>query len=152
LDLLRQSLAKFSARLIWVHVFGATLIITVPALSSPVLQDGAASSAPAGRRIVPASAMASSCLTMVSPHFPPQAQAHGAQTVVLKVVVRHTGAVNPIHIVSGNSSLEPEAMDAVRLWRYRPYMADGQPIDVMTTVRVDFIPGKQGGLVSHPVH
>lgn len=94
--------------------------------------------------------MASSCLTMVSPRFPLQAQARGAQVVVLQVVVRHTGAVNPIHIVSGDSSLEAEAMDAVRLWRFRPYMADGQPIDVMTNVRVDFIPGKQGGLVSHP--
>ena len=96
--------------------------------------------------------MASSCLTMVSPRFPLEAQAHGAQTVVLKVVVRHTGAVNPILIVSGDPSLEAEAMDAVRLWRYRPYTVDGQPIDVMTNVRVDFIPGKQGGLVSHPGH
>ena len=149
MDLLRRSLAKFSRGLVWVHVFAAALIITAPALSSPLLQAGAAS-APAGRKVVPASTMASSCLTMVSPRFPPQAQAQGAQAVVLKVVVRHTGAVNPIHIVSGNPSLEPEAMDAVRLWRYRPYVADGQPIDVMTTVRVDFIPGKQGGLVSHP--
>jgi protein TonB len=132
-----------------VRVFAAILIIMVPALSSSALQDGAAS-APAGRKVVPASTMASSCLTMVSPRFPLQAQARGAQTVVLKVVVRHTGAVNPIHIVSGDSSLEPEAMDAVRLWRYRPYTVDGQPIDVMTTVRVDFVPGKQGGLVSHP--
>lgn len=149
MKLLRHCLAKFNHRLVWVHVFAATLIITVPALSSPVLQDGAAS-APAGRKVVPASTMASSCLTMVSPRFPLQAQAHGAQSIVLKVVIRHTGAVNPLHIVSGDSSLESEAMDAVRLWRYRPYMANGQPIDVMTTVRVDFIPGKLAGLVSHP--
>jgi protein TonB len=148
LKLLNRSLAKFNQRLVWVHVFAA-LVITIPALSSPVLQDGAASP-PAGRRVVPERAMASSCLTMVSPRFPLQAQARGAQVVVLQVVVRHTGAVNPIHIVSGDSSLEAEAMDAVRLWRFRPYMADGQPIDVMTNVRVDFIPGKQGGLVSHP--
>jgi protein TonB len=132
-----------------VRVFAASLIITVPALSSPVFQDGTAL-APAGRKIVPEATMASSCLTMVSPRFPLQAQAQGAQAVVLKVVIRHTGAVNPIHIVSGNPSLEPEAMDAVRLWRYRPYLANGQPIDVITTVRVAFIPGKQGGLVSHP--
>jgi periplasmic protein TonB len=131
-------------------VFAATLMITVPALSSPIyLQDGTAS-APAGRRIVPAATMASFCLTMVSPRFPLQAQAQGAQTVVLQVVVRHTGVVNPIHIVSGNPALEAEAMNAVRLWRYRPYLVDGQPIDVMTNVRVDFIPGKLSGLVSHP--
>jgi TonB family protein len=151
LDLLRRSLAKFSSGLVWVHFCAAALIIMVPAFSSPLPQDGAAA-APAGRKIVPASTMASFCLTMVSPNFPMQAQAQGAQVVILKVVVRHTGAVNPIHIVSGNPSLEPEAMDAVRLWRYRPYTADGQPIDVMTTVRVDFIPGKLGGLVSHPAH
>lgn len=131
-------------------MFAATLMITVPALSSPIyLQDGTAS-APAGRRIVPAATMASFCLTMVSPRFPLQAQAQGAQTVVLQVVVRHTGVVNPIHIVSGNPALEAEAMNAVRLWRYRPYLVDGQPIDVMTNVRVDFIPGKLSGLVSHP--
>jgi periplasmic protein TonB len=94
--------------------------------------------------------MASFCLTMVSPRFPLQAQAQGAQTVVLQVVVRHTGVVNPIHIVSGNPALEAEAMNAVRLWRYRPYLVDGQPVDVMTNVRVDFIPGKLSGLVSHP--
>jgi protein TonB len=91
-------------------------------------------------------------LTMVSPHFPLQAQAQGGQVVVLQVVVRHTGAVNPIHIVSGKPSLEAEAMDAVRLWRYRPYVEDGQPIDVMTNVKVDFVPGKQAGMVSHPGH
>jgi len=132
-----------------VHVFAVTLIVAIPALASPILQDGAVS-APAGRRVVPERVMASSCLTKVSPRFPVQAQARGGQVVVLQVVVRHTGAVNPIHIVSGDPSLEAEAMDAVRLWRYRPYMSDGQPIDVMTNVRVEFVPGRQGGLVSHP--
>jgi periplasmic protein TonB len=96
--------------------------------------------------------MSAQLLTMVSPHFPLQAQARGGQVVVLQVVVRHTGAVNPIHIVSGNPSLEADAMDAVRLWRYRPYVENGQPIDVMTNVKVDFVPGKQAGLVSHPGH
>jgi periplasmic protein TonB len=134
-----------------VQVFAATLVIATPAFSSGLLQDGAGS-APAGRKVVPASAMTGSCLTMVSPRFPLEAQAQGTQVVVLQVVVRQTGAVNPIHMVSGNPSLEMEAMDAVRLWRYRPYTEDGQPIDVMTNVRVEFIPGKQGGLVSHPGH
>ena len=151
MDVLLKLLANLGPKFVWARVLAVSLIITLPAFSSPILQDGAAS-APTGRKIVSASTMASSCLTMVSPHFPLQEQAHGAQTVVLKVVIRHTGAVNPIHIVSGDSSLESEAMDAVRLWRYRPYMVEGQPIDVMTTVRVEFIPGKQGGLVSHPAH
>ena len=135
----------------WAGICASTLVITVPALSSTVLQDGGGA-APAGRKIVPASTMNAQLLTMVSPHFPVQKQAQGSQVVVLQVVVRHTGAVNPIHIVSGNPSLESEAMDAVRLWRYRPYVEDGQPIDVMTNVKVDFVPGKQAGMVSHPGH
>jgi protein TonB len=135
----------------WAGICASTLLIAIPAHSSPVLQDGAGAP-PAGRKIVPASTMNAQLLTMVSPHFPLQAQAQGGQVVVLQVVVRHTGAVNPIHIVSGNPSLEAEAMDAVRLWRYRPYVEDGQPIDVMTNVKVDFVPGKQAGLVSHPGH
>lgn len=69
---------------------------------------------------------------------------------MLQVVVRRTGAVNPVRLVSGKASLESDAMDAVRLWHYRPYVEGGQPIDVVTNVRVDFVPGRQGGLVSHP--
>jgi TonB family protein len=119
--------------------------IALPAFSSP--QDGA-SAAPSGRKVVPATAMV--CTKMVSPYFPPQAQAKGAQTVVLQVVVRSTGAVNPIHLVSGSPALEAEAMNAVRLWRFLPYKDNGQAIDVVTNVKVDFIPGKMGGMESRP--
>lgn len=134
--------------------FLATALIgTVPAFPRAILQDDASGgAAPAGKETVPESTMASYCIKQVSPNFPPQAQTKGAQLVVLQVTVRSNGTVHPIRIVSGNASLEPEAMDAVRLWRYRPYMQDGQPIDVMTNVRVDFVPGKLGGLVSHPGH
>jgi protein TonB len=137
-----------------VPLLAATLIGTASGLPSSILQDeaGGTGAAPAGRKIVPEATMTSLCIKQVSPNFPPQAQAKGAQVVVLQVVVRSNGTVHPVRIVSGNPSLEPEAMDAVRLWRYRPYMQDGQPIDVMTNVRVDFIPGKLGGMVSHPGH
>lgn len=72
--------------------------------------------------------------------------------MILQIVVRSTGAVNPIHIVSGTPALEAEAMNAVRLWRYRPYLENGQAIDVVTNVKVNFVPGILGGMESHPEH
>ena len=43
-------------------------------------------------------------------------------------------------------------MDAVRLWHYKPFLRDGQPMDVSTDIRVDFDPQQPGGVVTHPHH
>jgi protein TonB len=57
-----------------------------------------------------------------------------------------------MEVVSGPPSLEAEAMSAVRLWRYKPFLRDGEPLDVTTDIRVDFDPAKPAGLVTHPNH
>jgi protein TonB len=93
--------------------------------------------------------MAGHCITMVSPQ---NAGAEALSTVVVRVVVSASGKVVPVSVVSGAPALEAEAMNAVRLWRYRPFVRDGAPVDVMTDVRVIFEPGKPGGMVSHPNH
>jgi periplasmic protein TonB len=103
-----------------------------------------------GRLNVPAETMAGHCLTMVSPQYPQTGAPLKPSTVVVRVVISKSGTVAPVRVVSGEPSLETEAMNAVRLWRYKPFMRDDEPIDVNTDIRVDFDPAKRGGIVTHP--
>jgi TonB family protein len=106
--------------------------------------------APLGKLNVPAEMMARQCTTMVSPSYP-QSMMNDAQsyTVFVRVVIWKSGNVSPMRVISGPLSLQDEAMKAVRLWRYRPYIRDEEPLDVTTDVKVNFVPGKSG-VVSHP--
>ena len=118
-----------------------------------LLPQGSEAGAPIGRLIVPGAKMAGQCLTMVSPNYPPTVgQKQKSETVILKVVVSKSGTVAPMHMISGPNALENEAMNTVRHWVYKPYTQDGDPIDVTTEVAVDFVPGRRGGLVTHPNH
>jgi TonB family protein len=116
------------------------------------LQDSVAG-APAGKFSVAPEVMEGKCITKVSPIYPqtddtPRKRA----TVVVRVVIWKSGSVSPVRVVSGDSSLEAEATNAVRLWRYKPFVRDGEAMDVTTDVSVDFDPQTQGGLITHPKH
>ena len=86
--------------------------------------------APLGKLNVPEQLMEGHCTTMVSPTYP---QGDGASrrpsTVVVRVVIWKSGSVYPMRVVSGDTSLEAQAMDAVRLWHYKPFLRDGEPMD-----------------------
>jgi protein TonB len=106
---------------------------------------------PSGPINVPPQVMASHCITMVSPNYPRTVgDLSEGSFVVVRVVVSRSGSVSPLRVISGPPSLQAEAMNAVRLWRYRPFVRDDEPLDVTTDVRVDFTPGKPGGMVTHP--
>jgi TonB family protein len=109
--------------------------------------------APLGKLNVPPGVMAGHCITMVSPSFPQTADGvPKASTVLVRVVIWKSGDVTPMRVVSGDPALETEAMNAVRLWRYKPYAREGEALDVTTDIRVDFDPAKPGGVVTHPYH
>jgi protein TonB len=120
------------------------------ALSSPAKAMQSGTGASLGRLNVPAETMAGHCLTMVSPQSPQAGAPLKPSTVIVRVVISKSGTVAPVRVVSGEPSLETEAMNAVRLWRYKPFMRDDEPIDVSTDIRVDFDPAKRGGIVTHP--
>ncbi len=63
-------------------------------------------------------------------------------TVVLKASISKTGSIEGVRVVSGPKLLTGAAMDSVKTWRYRPYMLDGQPIEVETTISVIFSLGR----------
>ncbi len=102
-----------------------------------------------GAPTVPESTMSGHCLKKVSPTVQ-AGQVPAPTEVILRVAVSRTGEVSPLSMVSGSALLEDSAFDAVRLWRYSPYVHDGRAMAVVTEVHVDFNPGRAGGMVSHP--
>ena len=59
-------------------------------------------------------------------------------TVVVRAVIEKTGDVAEVYALSGPPILESAAVDAVKQWQYRPYVQNGQPVDVETTIEVVF--------------
>ncbi len=75
----------------------------------------------------------------VQPNFPVEARSGEAQgTVVLKEVVDENGKVEGVRLVEGNAILATAAIQAVKQWRYRPYVRDGKAQPFQTVVIVDF--------------
>ncbi|MGC1460568.1 MAG: TonB family protein [Terracidiphilus sp.] len=73
------------------------------------------------------------------PVYPPIAKATGTQgTVVLQATISRSGTIENLRVVSGPAMLQQAAMDAVKAWRYRPYLLSGDPVEVETTVNVVF--------------
>ena len=57
------------------------------------------------------------------------------------VSISSSGIIENLHVVSGPAMLQQAALDAVKTWRYRPYLLNGQPVEVETTVNVIFALG-----------
>ena len=75
----------------------------------------------------------------VPPKYPVEARSGAAQgTVVLKAVVDEDGKVQGLRLVEGNATLATAAIQAVKQWRYRPYVRDGKAQAFQTVVIVDF--------------
>src|ERR1035438_4717116 len=75
----------------------------------------------------------------LAPKYPVEARSEGAEgTVVLKAVVDENGKVEGLRLVEGNATLATAAIQAVKQWRYRPYVRDGKAQSFQTVVIVDF--------------
>jgi periplasmic protein TonB len=75
----------------------------------------------------------------VQPAYPPLArQARIQGTVVLQAEISKDGTIENLRLISGHPMLAPAAIEAVKQWRYRPYMLNGEPVAVETTVMVNF--------------
>jgi protein TonB len=86
--------------------------------------------------------MAGMIVLKTQPVYPPIAKAaRQSGTVVLQATISKTGSIENLHVVSGPAMLQQAAMDAVRQWRYRPYLLNGEPVEVETTVNVIFTLG-----------
>jgi periplasmic protein TonB len=75
----------------------------------------------------------------VQPAYPTLARSARIQgDVVLKAIIDKDGNIQDLQLVSGHPMLVPVAINAVRQWRYRPYLLNGQPVEVETTITVIF--------------
>jgi protein TonB len=73
------------------------------------------------------------------PPYPPLAKAARVQgEVVLTAVIDVNGQIQNLQLVSGHPMLVPGTIAAVRRWRYKPYLLNGQPVEVETTITVIF--------------
>jgi protein TonB len=61
---------------------------------------------------------------------------------VLSAVIGTDGSVEDLQVIGGPELLQQAAVDAVRSWRYRPYLLNGQPVEVKTQINVIFTLGK----------
>ena len=78
-------------------------------------------------------------LHRVEPPYPTLArQARMQGEVILSAVISATGEIENLELVSGHPMLVPAAIAAVRQWRYKPYLLNGQPVEVETTITVIF--------------
>jgi protein TonB len=75
----------------------------------------------------------------VAPQYPPEAgRARIEGTVVLMAVIGTDGSVKDVRVESGLPMLAQAAIDAVRQWRYKPYMIDGEPVEVDSRITINF--------------
>jgi protein TonB len=75
----------------------------------------------------------------VQPNYPPLArQARIQGQVVLQAQISKQGTIENLQLISGHPMLAPAAIEAVKQWRYKPYILNGEPVEVETQVTVIF--------------
>ena len=58
--------------------------------------------------------------------------------VRVQATINQAGQVTRVHVLDGPPELRRSALESVSAWRYRPYTVNDQPVDVTTTITVDF--------------
>jgi TonB family protein len=122
------------------HVLGRTPVAIVVALAAMIVGAGARGQSPDFHRIrVGADVQAAKIVKQTQPVYPAQAlQGKISGTVVLHAVVAADGSVKELQYVSGPPHLFKSAMEAVRDWKYQQTLFDGEPIEIDTTISLDY--------------
>jgi TonB family protein len=96
------------------------------------------------RRVALSAALAQGLLLPgTAPVYPPIAKAARVSgTVVLQCTISESGLVEELQVVSGPPMLQQAALDAVKTWRYKPYLINKEPVKVETTVNVIYTLGR----------
>jgi TonB family protein len=75
----------------------------------------------------------------VPPAYPENARIARIQgSVVLKALIDKDGNIEDLTLISGHPMLAPAAIEAVKQWKYKPYLLNGQPVKVETQIVVNF--------------
>ena len=102
--------------------------------ASPVIRQ-----ATARKTTVSSGVMQGYVLSRVTPIYPAIARAaHISGRVVMQATISKTGSIVNLHVLSGPPMLQQSAMEAVRNWKYKPYLLNGEPVEVETEINVIF--------------
>jgi periplasmic protein TonB len=75
----------------------------------------------------------------VQPKYPQEARERGIEgDVLLQATIDTKGNIINLRAVQGDTILIAASMDAVKKWRYRPYKLNGEPVEVETTIKIQF--------------
>jgi TonB family protein len=118
------------------------MLVAAVSLASAAQQTAGNTPAPNIITVAPG-VMAGNRISGQAPTYPAIAKAANIQgTVVLKATISRNGGIENLVVVSGPPMLQAAALDAVRTWQYKPYLLNGQPVDVETQINVIFsLPG-----------
>jgi hypothetical protein len=87
----------------------------------------------------PARLQAGELVSYVEPRFPRPGHRYGwTETVKIRATIGQLGQVMDIRLVSGPISLLPAAMNAIRLWRYKPTLVNERPVQAQQDVTIEF--------------
>jgi TonB family protein len=113
-----------------------------PPSFAPGVEPSEAPASPRPRFIrISGGVMAGNIVQKTDPVYPDDAKAaHISGTVVMSAHIGRDGRVKDLAVVSGPQVLQAAAVDAVKQWIYRPYLLNGEPVDVSTVVTVNFSP------------
>ena len=79
----------------------------------------------------------------IEPRYPPAAIiARIEGPVKIQAIISREGEIRQAEVLSGNPLLTGAALDAIRQWRYRPYILNGEPVEVETEITVNFVLGR----------
>ena len=82
---------------------------------------------------------AANLLSQVKPVYPPLAkQARIQGVVVLEAIISKEGTIDNLKVITGHPLLIQAAIDAVKQWKYKPTQLNGEPVEVVTTITVNF--------------
>jgi len=109
-------------------------------VSEPEPSEDARPQIPLPRRVRVSSGVSRGLLlTKVDPQYPPDARDARIQgTVVLQATIDKEGNIASLELVSGHPMLAPAAIEAVKQWKYRPYLLNGTAVEVETSIQVNF--------------
>jgi protein TonB len=79
----------------------------------------------------------------IRPIYPAIARAAGVSgKVIVEAVISKNGTIESLHVVSGPEMLKSAAIDAIRAARYQPFRLNGEPVEIQTTITVNFTMGR----------
>jgi TonB family protein len=111
----------------------------VVASASHAPATAADSGEPPARLRIGGDAQQAKLISQVAPAYPPEAKQARIQGLVrMEAVIAKDGTVTNLKLLEGNPELAPAAMEAVKQWVYAPTLLNGNPVEVITKIDVNF--------------